>query len=270
VDPGTKCRDDEFEMSIELHMTDHYNQPELAVLYDDENGWDRSAEFYLDLARRIGARTLLDLGCGTGTVTRGILKAIGGSGIGVDPAAPMLEVARRSTAGEAVEWILGDAREVRLGRRFDLIIMTGHAFQAFLTEADQVALFRTVAAHLAPEGRFGFDSRNPAAQEWLEWVPAESRRVVETRAYGPVEIWNDATMNPDRILDLEEHYRILSSGKALRSDSRLRFSAPEELWDGMMAAGLVVEHCYGGWDHSAFRPDAREIIVVAKRLDGQP
>jgi hypothetical protein len=88
--------------------------------------------------------------------------------------------------------------------------------------------------------------------------------VVDTAAYGAVEIWNEAAMNPERILDVQEHYRILSSGKRLRSDFRLRFSAPEELWDGMMAAGLGVEHCYGNWDRSAFTPKAREIIVVAR------
>ena len=245
-------------------MSDHYNQPELAVLYDDENGWDISADFYRDLARRAGARTLLDLGCGTGTVTRGIVAAIGGHGVGVDPAQPMLEVARRNTKDEAVEWVNGDARDLRLGRKFDLVIMTGHAFQAFLTEADQIALFRTVAAHLAPGGRFAFDSRNPAAREWLEWTPAESSRVVDTAAYGAVEIWNEAMMNPGGILDVQEHYRVLSSGRRLRSDFRLRFSAPEALWDGMMAAGLAVEHCYGDWDRSTFTPDAREIIIVAR------
>ena len=244
--------------------TDHYNQPELANLYDDENVWDASADFYLDLAERGGAKTLLDLGCGTGTVTRGIIAAIGGSGVGVDPAQPMLDVASRKTRDEKVEWVRGDAREIRLGRSFDLIIMTGHAFQGFLTEADQVALFRTVAAHLTPDGRFAFDSRNPAARQWLEWVPGRSNRVVETVAYGAVEIWNEATMNPDKILDVVEHYRFLSSGQRLRSDFRLRFCAPEELWDGMMAAGLAVEHCYGSWDRRPFTPDQREIIIVAR------
>jgi SAM-dependent methyltransferase len=248
--------------------SDHYNQPELANLYDDENAWDASDDFYLDLARRVGAKTLLDLGCGTGTLTRCIVNAIDGSGVGIDPAQPMLDVARRKTRNEKVEWLHGDARSVRLGRRFDLIIMTGHAFQAVLTEADQIALFRTVAAHLGPNGRFAFNSRNPAAQEWLDWVPGSSNRVVDTAAYGAVEIWNEATMNPDRILDLVEHYRILANGRQLRSDTRLRFSAPEELWDGMMAAGLAVEHCYGGWDRSAFTPDAREIIVVAQSVMG--
>jgi hypothetical protein len=78
-------------------------------------------------------------------------------------------------------------------------------------------------------------------------------------------------MNPDRILDVEEHYRILADGRTLRSDFRLRFSAPEELWDGMMAAGLAVEHCYGDWDAGGYKPDGREIIVVAKNpMGGHP
>jgi SAM-dependent methyltransferase len=244
---------------------DHYNQPELANLYDDENVWDASSDFYRDLALRIGAKTLLDLGCGTGTVTRGIVAAIGGSGVGVDPAVPMLDVARRKTRDERIEWLTGDGRTIRLGRRFDLVIMTGNAFQAFLTEADQVALFRTAVAHLAPGGRFAFESRNPAKQEWLEWVPGPSSfRLQETAAYGPVEIWNEATMNPDGILDVVEHYRILGSGERLRSDFRLRFSPPEELWDGMMAAGLAVEHCYGDYACRPFTPDAREIVIVAR------
>jgi hypothetical protein len=73
---------------------------------------------------------------------------------------------------------------VRLGRRFDLIIMTGRAFQAILSAADQVARFATAAAHLAPDGCFGFDGRNPAAREWLEWSPDLPSRVVHTKAYG--------------------------------------------------------------------------------------
>lgn len=246
-------------------MSDHYNQPELATLYDDENVWDASSDFYRDLALRIGAKTLLDLGCGTGLLTRGILQAIGGSGVGVDPATPMLEVARRNTRSERVEWREGDGRSVRLGRKFDLVIMTGNAFQAFLTEADQVALFRTAAAHLTPGGRFAFESRNPAKQEWLEWLPDSSFRVQQTVAYGPVEIWNDAHMNDDRILDVEEHYRILGSGKRLRSDFRLRFSSPEEIWDAMLVAGLAVEHCYGDYDWQPFSPSAREIVIVARK-----
>jgi len=247
-------------------MSDHYNQPELADLYDDENVWDASADFYLDLARRMGARSLLDIGCGTGTVTRGIVAGTGCSAVGVDPAAPMLAVARRKTTTEAVEWIEGDARTVRLGRVFDLIIMTGHAFQGFVSAEDQAALLATFAAHLAPDGHFAFDTRNPAAKEWLEWTPDLSRRTIETEAYGAVEIWDEQAMDDATgILDVVEHYRILSSGKRLRSDFRLRFSSQPALAAAIAKAGLAVENWIGEWDRTPFTGDGREIIAVGKK-----
>ena len=246
-------------------MSDHYNQPELADLYDDENVWDASSDFYLDLARRLGAKTLLDIGCGTGTVTRGIVAATGCSAVGADPAAPMLDVARRNTKGEAVEWIEADARRMRLGRTFDLIIMTGHAFQGLATEADQAALLATFAAHLNPDGRFAFDTRNPAAREWLEWAPALSRRVVDTKAFGAVEMWDEPEMDEaTQILDITSHYRFLSSGKHLRSDFRLRFSTQEELTSAFHRAGLTAESWFGDWDRKSFAADDREIIVVGR------
>jgi SAM-dependent methyltransferase len=78
---------------------------------------------------------------------------------GVDPAAAMLDIARRRPGGDKVAWVHADAQSVRLGRRFDLVLLTGHAFQVFLTGEDQKAVFSTIAAHLAPEGRFIFVAR---------------------------------------------------------------------------------------------------------------
>jgi SAM-dependent methyltransferase len=248
-----------------MTTADHYNQPELADLYDDENVWDASAAFYRELAREIGVKTLLDIGCGTGTVTRGIAAALGCEAVGLDPAAPMLAVARRKTKGEAVAWIDGDARTARIGRRFDLIIMTGHAFQAFVSAEDQAALLATIAAHLNPHGRFAFDTRNPSAQEWLEWTPDHSRRVVDTERFGAVEIWNEQRMDAmTGILDVVEHYRIVKGGKRLRSDFRLRFSTQAELSRAIAAAGLAVESWFGDWNRAPFAGDAREIIVLGR------
>ena len=47
--------------------------------------------------------------------------------------------------------------------------MTGNAFQAFLTRADQEALLARVRAHLHDEGLFAFETRNP------RWASLETR-----------------------------------------------------------------------------------------------
>ena len=145
------------------------------------------------LVRELGLtreHRLLDLGCGTGQLAAALTEDR--EVVGVDPAGAMLEVARRRPGGERVTWIEGDARALDLGRRFDLVLLTGHAFQVFLTPEDQLAVLRTIARHLTPRGRFLFDSRNPTAREWRKWTPAESRHTIDHPTLGPVEAWNEA------------------------------------------------------------------------------
>ena len=142
-----------------------YHDPALADFYDLENGWERAPDF--DYCERLaeGAQSVLDLGCGTGELA--VALSAGRTVAGVDPAPAMLAIARAKLGADAVDFVEGDARTLRLGRRFDLVLLTGHAFQVFLTTEDRRAALATIAAHLAPGGRFVFDSRNPAnAQGW--------------------------------------------------------------------------------------------------------
>ena len=165
-----------------------YRDAALAQFYDLENGWAADFDFCLRLAEN--AKSVLDLGCGTGELTARLGQ--GREVVGVDPAAAMLEVARQRPGGERVTWVEADARGLRLDRRFDLVLLTGHAFQVFLGDHDQRAVLATIARHLAPNGRFIFDSRNPAAEAWRGWQPENSRRAIAHAALGQVIAWNDA------------------------------------------------------------------------------
>src|SRR3546814_11044136 len=138
------------------------------VCSSDLNSW--GADFYFCAGLAAEAKSVLDLGCGTGELAAGL--ADGRQVVGVDPAAAMLEVAQRRPGGDKVEWIEADARGVRLGRRFDLILLTGHAFQVFLTRADQAAVLRTIAQPLSPRGRFVFDThgRAPCRERVCQYV----------------------------------------------------------------------------------------------------
>lgn len=173
-----------------------YHDPDLADFYDLENGWERSPDFAFCQALAADAASVLDLGCGTGELA--VALAGGRTVVGVDPAPAMLAIARAKPSAENATFIEGDARTLRLGRRFDLVLLTGHAFQVFLTVDDRRAALATIAAHLAPGGRFVFDSRNPACREWEEWGPQASLRPVEHPRFGTVAAWNDATHDPAR------------------------------------------------------------------------
>ena len=238
-----------------------YREPALAQFYDLENGWADDLGYCRGRAQSAGS--LLDLGCGTGL----FLSRLEGKRrlVGVDPAAAMLEIARRRPGGETVTWIQADARRFRWDQSFDLIVLTGHAFQVFLSDADRRALLATIAAQLAPEGRFIFDSREPSAEAWRAWNPEDSRRTIRHPALGEVEAWNAAEHDPATgIVTYETHYRALSSGQRFAAESRIAFPSKQRIAALIEEAGLVVERWLGDWQGQDYDSAAREIIPIGR------
>ena len=236
-----------------------------ASLYDHFNGWDVCDDFYLELARTLksGAR-ILDLGCGTGLLACRIAQE-GFAVTGVDPASGMLDVARSRLGAEHVSWVKGVGQTMRLSQRFDLIYMTGHAFQALLTDDDAVAPLRTVHDHLADEGVLAFETRNPARQAWLSWTPDRRRRAL-TADHGEVEEFFDAKADPATgIVDLAAHYRFADGGRTIVGRSRIRFVDLDHLKRLLAAAKLAPATWYGDWDRSPLTETGREFIVVARQ-----
>ncbi len=122
---------------------DVFDDALLASVYDDLDPWGAWDDFYFGLAREAG-RGVLDLGCGTGRLACRI-AAEGIEVVGVEPAAGMLERARARPGGAVVTWVESDGQSLSLDRRFDLIYMTGHAFQALLSDEAAVALLAAAA-----------------------------------------------------------------------------------------------------------------------------
>jgi SAM-dependent methyltransferase len=150
----------------EPEYSDDYADPRLAILYDQLNPWGPGDDFYLGLV--MPARSVLDVGCGTGHVLRRARQA-GHPGrlVGLDPAAAMLDQAR---ARADVDWRLGDLRTVPFRGEFDLVIMTGHVFQVFLSDDDILAALTAVRAALAGGGRLAFETLNPLLRPWERWT----------------------------------------------------------------------------------------------------
>lgn len=238
-----------------------YQDPELAWFYDLDNPWGPDLDYCLRLAT--DARSVLDLGCGTGQLAARL--AAGRTVVGVDPAEAVLGIARRRPGGGRVAWVRADARGLRLDRRFDLVLLTGHAFQVFLTERDQAAALSTIAGHLAPAGRFIFDTRNPAAEAWRDWVPDRSRRHLTRPGLGAVEAWNDAVHDAATgIVTYRTHYRVVESGRRLSASSQIKFTTREALASMLDHAGLAVEDWLGDWQGGAWVPESPEIIAVGR------
>lgn len=84
-----------------MDLPDPYRDPDLVTLYDTDNPAGRDHRYYRELADALGARTVVDLGCGTGLLTRAL--ATGTPRVtGVDPSPTMLDFARRQPGSERV------------------------------------------------------------------------------------------------------------------------------------------------------------------------
>jgi len=244
-------------------MPTHYSDPDLVALYDVEGRRGREGDFYVPLAGIVPLR-ILEAGCGTGWLAL-LLAARGHRVTGLDPAPSMLAAARAKAGADAVTWVEGDMRAFTLQERFDLIVLTGHAFQVLEMVTDISAALICFARHLAPGGRLAFESRNPLAEEWRHWTHEKSVSL-EHLWLGPVEIHHQASpATTAEVIDLQSHFHFKRMDERKVSRSRLRF-APRATLDRLLAqAGFSDIAWFGDWDGSVIQPCSLELIGVARR-----
>jgi SAM-dependent methyltransferase len=210
----------------------------------------------------MAADSVLDVGCGTGMLLRRA-RTDGHAGrlCGLDPAAAMLAVARRD--GD-VEWVLGDLSSTHWQGEFDLITMTGHAFQVLTGDEQLRVALAAVRAALAPGGRFAFETRNPMVRGWEHWVPERAQEVTDSA--GVV-----VRMEPQ--VELPVHGDLVSFAATYSSPgwerprvshSTLRFLDADALSGFLVGAGLEIEEQYGDWDRSPVGPAGPEIITICR------
>jgi SAM-dependent methyltransferase len=235
----------------------HYEEPSLAELYDLDSGWSIDRDFYLALAGN-EPRRVLDLGCGTGLLCDAY--AAGGHAVtGVDPAKAMLDIALQKPNGAQVEWVQAAAQDFRSPKRFDLIIMTGHAFQVFLQDSDILAVLATMRQHVAPGGMIAFESRNPA----VDW-PTRWNRDADLSVDGQsVRQSRRVSRMANRRIAFDTHYAL--AGRTLVSSSELLFLSRTEIEDRLTTSGLRAEAVYGGWLSEPFDEAVSEEIVFIVR-----
>jgi len=234
-----------------------YHDSQIAELYDLANPPAQDAAFYLSLA---GPRpcAVLDLGCGTGTLCCALAER-GHRVTGVDPAAAMLAVARRKPCAERVEWVESSAQSYKSHQRFDLIVMTGHAFQILLTDADTLAALKTMRDHLTDRGRAAFETRNPRINWASEWA-ARPARVLPG---GQISEALKVISHDEEFVSFQTSYR--SPRETLVTNSTLRFPSREHVEALIARSGLVVRNVFGDWNAGPFDPArSREIIFVVQ------
>jgi hypothetical protein len=180
----------------------------------------------------------------------------------VDPAVGMLEQARTRTD---IEWVLGDLGSVGWSHEFDLVVMTGHAFQVFLGDDELRAALAAIRSALTDVGRFVFETRNPLARAWEGWTVDEAVEVVGT-AGSVVRMTREVeTPVSGDAVSFTTTFTGPGWDRPQASRSTLRFLDRGVLSSFLSGAGLVIEEQFGDWDRSPLTDTSPEIITIARR-----
>jgi SAM-dependent methyltransferase len=239
-----------------------YSDARLAALYDRLYPRPPSFDFYLPMM--MAACAVLDVGCGTGALLHEARRA-GHTGrlCGIDPAAGMLAQARKRTD---IEWICGDLLSGGWVSEFDLVLMTGHAFQSLLADEEIRATLAAIHAALRDEGRFAFDTRNPVARAWQHWVPENAVEVVDEQGDTVRLTLAVETRFDGRTVSFTETFSGRGWDRPRVSRSTLRFLDAASLAGFLSEAGFEIEVQFGDFGQQPLAAASPEIITIARRV----
>ena len=233
-----------------------FSHPRLAALYDDFDGARDDLPHYEDLVAKLGARRVLDVGCGTGSLACRLARA-GFEVVGVDPARASLDVGRSKPGGQQVRWSEGVVTSLP-PMRVDVALMTGNVAQVFLTDSDLSETLEAVRDRLTTGGHLVLESRRPEHQAWLEWQQ-DDRASAEVDGVGSVVQRREVTSVDLPLVSFRLTYTF-PDGAEVVSDSTLRFRTEDELRRLLGRAGFSVREVRQAPD----RP-GREYVVIAAR-----
>jgi SAM-dependent methyltransferase len=236
--------------------------PRLVELYDQDNPDGPDHDYFRALADRLDARTIVDLGCGTGSLT--VTLARGGRYVvGVDPDEAMLGFARSRPGGEGVHWVHGDSRSITAAA-VDLVVMSGNVAQAIVGEAWARTLSDVFLA-LRPGGILAFESRNPAVRAWERWTRQHTYGARETGS-GPLVEWMEVTgISVDGTVVIEAHNIFEATNEHLVYTDRLAFRSRHQIESDLASAGLLALNVWGGWRQEPFSPTSPQLVLEAVR-----
>jgi SAM-dependent methyltransferase len=235
-----------------------FAEPRLAAVYDPLDPDRSDLDAYAAIVDELGAESVLDIGCGTGTLAC-LLAGRGKRVTALDPAGASLAVAAGKAHADAVDWVHGDVGalpEVQV----DVAVMTANVAQVFVDEADWRATLAGAARATRSGGWLCFETRDPAREAWRHWNRQETRQRLDQPGFEVVASWVELVDVRLPLVSFRSWFEFEADGALVFSDSTLRFRTQAEITEALDATGFVVEEVRDAPD----RP-GREWVFMARR-----
>jgi len=222
-------------------------------------------EFVLDLlGERAAVATVVDVGCATGGLLRGLWDHIG-RGIGVDADRELLRVARGHDHGSSPEFLRADMARpgdspVLRSVEADAITCFGNTLVHLTDEADLLAFLGWAQTHLAPGGFLAvqivhYDRLLHEGSSALP--PIDTPRVHFERAL-------DFETRPG-LVEFRTALTVKATGRRVENSTLLRPLRARELLDLLHRAGFTRVDLFGSFDREPLGDDSPAVVAAARR-----
>lgn len=237
-----------------------FENPRLAEIYDLLDSDRGDLIHYIDLIEKFDARSVLDVGCGTGS----LLCLLAGKGYtltGIDPASASLDVARRKDGAENVKWILGDSSSA-FKESADVAVMTGNVAQVFTSDSEWFVNLSNIYEAIRPKGHLIFESRDPKKRAWENWNPKTTKSEKNIPGVGSVVSWLELTDISMPLISFQWTFHFKQDGAVLTSNSTLCFRQRDEIESSLNKTGFNLVEVRDAPD----RP-GRELVFIALKSE---
>lgn len=238
-----------------------------AKVYDmfmDNIPYEEWCQYLLELLREHGISEglLLDLGCGTGSLTE-LLAKEGYDMIGVDLSEDMLYLAmeKRELSGLDILYLQQDMREFELYGTVRAVVSICDSMNYILEYEDLVQVFRLANNYLDPKGVFIFDMNT----EYKYREVLGQSTIAEEREEGSF-IWEndydeeDKTNAYNLTLFIREHEDLY---RKYQENHLQRAYTLQEIKEAIAEAGMEFIAVYDAFTKNAPAEDSERIYVVA-------
>ncbi len=246
-------------------MEAYTNFAQVYDLFMDDIPYTEWCDYITSLLQeyQISEGLLLDLGCGTGTLTEALSKK-GYDMIGIDASLEMLEIAmeKHLASGSNTLYLLQDMRNFELYGTVKAIISICDSINYILTLEELIQVFSLVNNYLDPKGIFLFDLNTKYKYHTLlaDNTIAEAREdssFIWENYYDP-----DTKINEYHLTlflkEKEELYHRYTETHYQRSYSL------EEIQTALQKAGLTFLAAYDAFTREPVKADSERIYILAR------
>jgi SAM-dependent methyltransferase len=242
---------------------DGYFDEQVAARYDESSAdmfdpavVDPVVDFLVELA---GSGRALELGIGTGRIAVPLAER-GVPVHGIELSKAMAARLRAKPGAEEIGVTIGDFATTTVDRTFSVAYLVFNTIMNLTTQAEQVACFRNVAAHLEPGGCFVIEVGVPSLRKL---PPGETLHAFDaSETHWGIDEFDVANQG------LTSHHFELVDGRVERVSMPFRYAWPAELDLMAELAGMSLRERWSGWKREPFTSESDKHVSVWEKPAG--